>query len=826
MKTDYRNLAVRALTLAVQGALAAMVTIPAVALAEGTEDVAALTNPTNFLELGGLYVPDSSAKYGEYNGLDKRGGYVLGNFGVLGGDSYGEGTGTMRWGITGTDLGTTSRNVGASVSDQGTWSLGVGFDELRHNITNTYQTPFLGSMGGNNFTLPSNFGVINTLTTSVNGVLTSASKGSQTLTPTQLSDFQTQNVYSERQNSSFSAGYNFDPQWGVKFDFNHLDQSGAKLIGSGTDKAIIGALTFGGEDIDILMNPTDYTTDTLNFALNWGGDKGQVTASYYASLFRDHYSGVSWQSPFVNPGPATGSPPGTAFPVSTMSLPPSNAFQQLNLTGGYAFTSATRLAGGLSYGRNTQNESYDGTYTPGRVPGLPVDSLNGLVDTTHGDLKLSNQTTKDLSLSAGVTYNERDNKTPSNTYEFYDLGTTTATPPSTAGAATVINIPMSNSHTQLDLGGDYRIDSRQNLHAGYEYDEVKRWCDSSPSEAQIMAASTGIGSGAGALALAQAYYNSGSSCTQVPKDAENKLALNYRIRATDAVSFNAGYSYGDRKATINPGFYNPMQGKDEGFELPGYVAYFDASRNEQLVKAAVTWQAMDQLNLGLNARYTQDNYTDSSIGAQTGDTTSVNLDATYSLSRGNTISAYASWQDRKRDFTNDQWGSGATNTSHAASTYNTSGNLPWSNDLTDQDKILGIGAKQNDFMGGKLKLAEDLTYSIGTTSYSTSLGFTPLTGALPGTPNLINCGPNGNISCGSLPDIKSNMLQFKLSGSYQISKPSTILAGYTFQRLETNDYFYNPYQYTFTPTSEMPTNQLAPNYTVNVVYLAYSYSFR
>ena len=54
----------------------------------------------------------------------------------------------MRWSVTGSDLGTTSRALGATVSNQGHWNFGIGYDELRHNITDTYQTPYLGSHGG------------------------------------------------------------------------------------------------------------------------------------------------------------------------------------------------------------------------------------------------------------------------------------------------------------------------------------------------------------------------------------------------------------------------------------------------------------------------------------------------------------------------------------------------------------------------------------------------------------------------------------------------------------------------------------------------------
>ena len=133
-------------------------------------------------------------------------------------------------------------------------------------------------MGGNNFTLPSNFGNLN-----------GAAPSARSLTTNQLGAFQTVDVGTTRQNTSFNAGYLFDRQWSVKFDYNHLDQSGAKLIGTGAQGgiALVGGSTSRSEAVNILMMPTNYKTDTFNLALNWVGEKGHMTSSYYGSIFRD-----------------------------------------------------------------------------------------------------------------------------------------------------------------------------------------------------------------------------------------------------------------------------------------------------------------------------------------------------------------------------------------------------------------------------------------------------------------------------------------------------------------------------------------------------------
>jgi hypothetical protein len=50
--------------------------------------------------------------------------------------------------------------------------------------------------------------------------------------------------------------------------------------------------------------------------------------------------------------------------------------------------------------------------------------------------------------------------------------------------------------------------------------------------------------------------------------------------------------------------------------------------------------------------------------------------------------------------------------------------------------------------------------------------------------------------------------------------------GYLYQRLKSNDYYYNAYQYGYTPATLLPSNLKAPNYSVNSVYVAYRYLFQ
>jgi MtrB/PioB family decaheme-associated outer membrane protein len=783
MKTASKRVAAATATWTAPRVLLAVCMLPMAAVAaEGNADVAALTQPASSVEVGAENVSASSDKFGEYNGLNKSGVDVLGNFSLRGGDGYQGyegGSGITRWAVTGSDLGTTSRTLDATVSNQGHWNLGLGYDELHHYYTESYQTPFAGSIGANSFFLPDTFGVI---ASTLGGP---AGTGTQALTANQLSFFHNENVYSGRQNLNFTAGYDLGREWSAQFNYNRLDQSGAKLIGGSFAPDASGA--GGGEDSATFMNPTRYKTDTFEFALNRVSDRWHLRASYFASLFTDDYSSVSFSNPFVDSAAApavNGTPPvGGVFPVDTYATPPNNNFQQLDLSGGYAISPNTSLAGGLSYGRNTQNSGFINDPLFDSV--LPRSSLDGLVVTTHADLKLTSQTTKDLTLSAGLKFNERNNRTPSETFgQFLSI----------AGDqwGSVVNTPVSNKKTELELAGNYRLDSKQSFRLAYDYDAISRWCHNALANNAQSSDPT-----------APAGYYTMAACVEVPDSRESKFSASYKLRAADRVRFHAGYSYADRHVDINSSYYNPMQTSGEGFQNFGYVPYFDADRTEQVGKAGIDWEANDKVDVGLDGRYVRDQY-GSALGVQTAHTWVANLDAAYHYSAQGNVGAYLTVQGRQRDLL-----SGAEPSPLAPPP------SLWSNRLKDDSDTIGLTARQKGLLHDKLEVVGDFSYSSDRSVYSTSLvNYTS-----------VLCTPYG-ITCGTLPTIKNDSLRLKLTAIYQASASNKFALHYLYAKLSSADYYYSAYQLGSTDVVVLPTNQAVPSYSVSVVGISYIHTFR
>ena len=87
MKTRNEEMNVSILALAVRCALMATVALPLSANA-ADDEADALKHPTNSVDFGALYSSQYSARFGQYNGLNKEGAYGLGGFDVRGGDGY------------------------------------------------------------------------------------------------------------------------------------------------------------------------------------------------------------------------------------------------------------------------------------------------------------------------------------------------------------------------------------------------------------------------------------------------------------------------------------------------------------------------------------------------------------------------------------------------------------------------------------------------------------------------------------------------------------------------------------------------------------------
>jgi MtrB/PioB family decaheme-associated outer membrane protein len=626
-------------------------------------------------------------------------------------------------------------------------------------------------------------------------------------------------IATKRKNTALSIGRNLDSQWDVKFDFNRLDQSGAKLMAFGAMANAQTNSNIQGEAVSILPNPTNFQTDTMNLAINYVGEKGHFSSSYFNSIFHDGYKdGVTFQT-FAITGTTS------ASLIETMSTQPNNSFSQLNLNGGYDFTAKTKLTGGISYGENSQNDAYVDNKAPlPMFTASPVTSLGGFVLSKHADVKLTNQSVQNLNVTASYKYDERDDKTASNLYRLNSIGF------SAGHAGNFANAPVSNRKSQAELAGDFRVTKDQRLRLAYNQEVINRWCNQYAVESPtLLTGVSGLSS-----------YPNGTNCVVATKSGDEKLSASYKLKARENLDFNLGYSYSSRKTNSDQNAItariglagNPNQASSatatniQGLNAADFIGFypvFDASRKEKMLKVGVNWETTEKLSLSASAKYTDDVY-DSTYGVTKGNSWSANLDGTYAYSENGSISAYVTQQHRQRDLTDLYKSPTASATTANSTTLNIPAGATWSDRLQDTETTVGVAAKQGGKSESKLELGEDLTYTLGKTGYDTQFNYSAATTGSSTLP-IYTCASPQFLTCGALPNISNKMLQFRLAGKYALNKSSKVSFAYQYQQLKSDDYYYNGLQLGSTPNALMPTNQQAPNYSVNVFTLGYAYVF-
>jgi MtrB/PioB family decaheme-associated outer membrane protein len=884
MRVKNTRFATRSVAAAVRGALVVMAFAPAAHAADADDPVLDLTVPASKVEIGVGNVSNGSFKFGEYNGLEKKGAYAIGNFDLRGG-AYGSETDPTRWRITGTDLGLDTRDVSAEYSEQGRFKINLGYDELLRNRSDTFQTPYLG-VGSNAFTLPSTWIVprvpqvsatagnfrglspVTGLANSIVGGVSTPPTAAQIATVNSIiaADvplFQNVDLHTKRERYDGGVSYNVTPQWEVKASISHEDKTGYKPMNFLSTAVGTSAVT--------LPDPIDQSHDQYNASVNYTGPKGFFQAAYYGSIFKNNVNSVTWQNPF------------DLTKTSTFSSPPDNQFHQILMTGGYKFSSVTKLVVNGAYGRSTQNESF--VVGPETPFGLPASSLNGLVITKAFNIKLTSRPWKDLNVSAAYKFDDRDNRTAVNTYRFYDAGE----PPSGASpfnaafglpAGTMgsnINIyanrPYSKKSNQFNADADYMLVKGQWLKFGYEYQKIERDCQGS-------------------------WIN----CVDAPEAKENTGRVEWRMNMIENVSARLGYVYSQRRvnydengwlalvpmANVVPtgatqsvvdflrqsgltGFgpiapFVPLQpgnlgvffpnnasllqqfygSRNDIHELVGMRRFFLADRNRDKVRSAIDWQATDQLSLTAGVDYNNDDYSNSVFGLQSAKSWNANFEGGYAMSESISANAFYSYEDQRSRSAGASYSSGAiTNT---ATVGGVAGNtvvsggcfatvtdrnqnakidpcLNWSTDMRDKVNTAGIGLKHKGLIGGRLNVGADLVF----TKSRTNIGVKG--GTYSNNPAAVAGRPAVNpavlfIPAADMPEVSTQTTELRFNAQYVIDRVSTVRFLYWYQRLKSNDYVYDAMQFGAGITSVIPTNEQAPNYSVNVFGVSYTRTFR
>jgi MtrB/PioB family decaheme-associated outer membrane protein len=379
------------------------------------------------VELGGGYVSDDSFKFGEYTGLNDKGGFVVGSAEAR----YRKSDGSW-FDLTLSDLGIDSRSLKAEGGKQGFYRLSFGYKELPHNISGTALSPFLG-VGTSSLTLPSGWipgattGTMPSLAASLNGI-----------------DLETQ-----RRIVDFGAALTPVVHWEFAIKFRHEEKTGT--LGTA------GSFVFSSSQLGM---PVDYDTNQIDVSAAYSTARLQARFAYYGSIFKNNEDALTWANPYV--------PLVAGATAGQRALAPSNEFHQLVVSAGYEFGKRTHATAGIAFGRMTQDEAFL-PYTVNSsltTQPLPRSSLDGRVNTLTGNVKITSAVTDKLRFNAAFTYDDRDNQTPQAVYD----GITTDVMP----ALPRTNLPYSSTHSVAKLDGGLTLTRDLRVDAGCDFDEYER----------------------------------------------------------------------------------------------------------------------------------------------------------------------------------------------------------------------------------------------------------------------------------------------------------------------------------------------------------------
>ena len=736
--------------------------------AKDAEALAELTRPQSKIEIGAGIVSDSSFAAGNYTGLDRKGGFLIGNI-DLRGSQYAFGNpddDKTRWRITGTNLGLDSRSLSGEYGRQGAYRITFGYDETPRLRSDSYQTPFLGA-GTSSLTLPAGF-------------VRSADTSGLSSLASSLRNF---DIESTRRRSEIGVSYALTREWELRAGLRNDDNNGTKIRG-----AEFGSN--GGNPRSVLLpEPIDSSTQLIDASLAFSGDDLRFTFAYHGSIFRNNISSVTWQNPYSNATWVSGSSGLAAnFPLDTgrISVAPDNQFHQLAASGAYDFSSTTHLTLTGTRGRMTQNEAFlPYTITPGLTStALPRGSLDGVVETTFLNARLSMRPIKNLFVNAVLRYEDRDNRTPQSEYIYIGGDIQLQPQPGSNSDRIRTNLPRSRRQETLTLDADYRIVPGVALKAGWDREDIRR------------------------------------NFAEVEQATENTYRLELRRTSMGAWTGNASYALLERRGTQY--LYNlpyvssytsdayiaalvaangcmaplacvrnvPLQGK-----------FFMADRDRQRARFMLGYVPDAALSLQLRFDVNHDRYPKSPYGVIDADNWSASADLGYAFSEDFNATLFYNLEDsRSRERTRQIANVTVAGTSDA----------DWLNQLVDRTSSIGFGLKYKGLLDGKLELNADAIFVRGRTPISTTVG------------PAVSAAQN---PASALPDLSMHSDNINFSARYRTDAHSSVQANYFFRRLSSADWAYQQVA-AATLTNLIGTNEVPAQYRVHGVGVSYVRTFR
>lgn len=626
---------------------------------------------SNEMELGLGQVSESSFKFGEFNGLEEVGPFVIGNVSLQRRAVF-DGLDSTYFTLEGTNLGLTSRTLELDYGQQGLFSIRLGFNQIPINSVDDARTPYVFSDEGTRLTSPLGW---------VPG-------DRDTSEMTQLASSLNDTTF-EHSRERYIGGFSLLPakNWIFRTDFTRELKDGSRSM------AVLFGTNGGNPAAAVVPEPIDYRTDTLETAIGYVGKRGQFLASYHLSLFDSDQRSLEFDNLYASTrwAPAASWPGG----VGAVGLAPDNQAHRLNISTSYLVGPATRATANISYSRMTQDQTFvDFTVNPGLLVGTPLPraSLGGRIDTFLANLTVTSRPDPRLNVTARYRFEDRDNQTPRDT--FIVVHNDTADQGANNSSDARINVPYSRRQHLVELSAGYRLGDDYKLSGNYEYEEIVR------------------------------TYSDVAKIREHKLDGKLRFAPKHNVRGWAAVSYAArtGSTYDDNIHFVSshtPGFLGPDP--EAEFENHPLIRKSYLSDRKQLkVRSVVTWMANEKWTLAFSGRYISDDFNGTRVGLTESSGYNVTLDASYIS--GETFNAHA-WYT----FDNRVFGQFGVESRPGTDLFDFAGR-GWFVETDDRANSIGLGFEWSA-IEDKLDVALDATWLQAEASFDFETG--TLISALP-----------------------------------------------------------------------------------------------
>lgn len=766
--------------------------VPLAALAEEPAgNIRKQPGTDSHVEVGAGYVSDDSFKFGDYGReLGQSGSHLFSNIRM---NSRGDNASYLNF--TGRNLGAdTNWNLGIMGGEQGNYGFRFEYDELSKLHSDSYQTPYTG-MGSSVLTKPPVW------------TITPAPGATTIVTPAMMTDLAANmkrfNVETKRMATGLGLTKQLTGGWDVAVNYKREEKEGTKLTGAPMQTG-----GQGNRGTLLAPEPINYTTGLFDASARYAGEKLHMQAGYHASQFHNASQSLVFDNLFYNGASTAG---GNALTGQLGHLP-GNQFHQLNAAGGYTISKETRLTGSLSLGRMTQNEAFlPYITTSGILPAPPVSSLNGRIDTTHADIKLSSKLTHDLNLVAGYRYDDRDNKTPVNTYIYNPADNTNAAgyANSASQSTTRRNTPLSKTQQVANVDMDYRLSAATMLRLGYDYDKVTHTYEPTEGDVEHTIKAEIKHSFGDAASGGLAYSHSDRNASDYNGAAPLYSTYTATYLASLCVAPNT-FLYKGVVTNCTATASATSQATAPFLDTPALRKFFLADRKRDKLRAFANVSPSEKLDLQLGASYYKENYpdTEAGFGLKFARGFTANFDANLAATEEISGLFFTTFENYK---THQNGHNGASSTTVPVITTldrqnNTAAFDPLTGVVSRIDRSLTMGLGFRVKPGGSYEWGGDITRvnTRGSTGFL-DIG-SRLTTILP------------------VPDTVSQLKRLELFGKYQMQKDLTLNMKYAHEKYSSTDWAWDGQTLT-SSTSFIGSGQTSPDYSINMINVSFTYMF-